>query len=185
MTLFQGFFLLAVLGFTVTAAVSDYRTRRLPNWLTVTAFFAALIVHTAIGGLTGLGLSLSGFATGFSILLVLWLLGGGGGGDVKLMGALGAWLGPLLTLRVFLVSAVVLVIAAGGALVLAFLGRGFHYVRRRYMGGRWVTPRAVLDADEKWLAQRQRFRILPYAVPVALSTWLVLALAWKTACLPL
>jgi len=185
MTVVQVVFLLVVLGFTLSAAVSDWRTRRLPNWLTVPAFAAALITHAAISGFAGLRLSLLGFATGFGILLVLWLVGGSGGGDVKLMGALGAWLGPMLTLEVFLVSAVVIVILAGGALLVAFFGRGFRYVQRRYRVAGWKSPHGVLEPDEKWLAQRQRFRILPYAVPVALSTLLVLALAWKTASLPL
>jgi len=185
MTLLHAFFLIAVAGFTLAAAFSDLRTRKLPNWLTVPAFAAALVVHTAVSGLAGLWLSLLGFALGFGILLVLWLMGGGGGGDVKLMGALGAWLGPTLTLQVFLVSAVAIVILAGGTLFLAFVGRGFRYVQRRYLAGRWAAPANTLKSDEKWLAQRQRFRILPYAVPVALSTWVVLALAWKMSDLPL
>jgi len=83
-------FVLVVGAFTAVAAVSDLRTRRLPNWLTVPAFAAGLLAHTVVNGFAGLGFALLGFATGFGLLLVLWLIGGGGGGDVKLMGALGA-----------------------------------------------------------------------------------------------
>ena len=88
------FFLIAVLVFTIIAMVTDLSTRKLPNWLTVPAFVAAIVFHTFTSGWRGLGLCMGGFAVGFGLLLVLWLIGGGGGGEVKLMGALGAWLGP-------------------------------------------------------------------------------------------
>ena len=45
--------------------------------------------------------ALAGFAVGFSLLIVPWLLGGGGMGDVKMLAALGTWLGPLLVLVAF------------------------------------------------------------------------------------
>ncbi len=79
--------------FVLTAAFTDLSARRIPNWLTVSSLAVALLFHTITGGWAGLGFALGGFATGFSILLVLWLIGGGGGGDVKLMGALGGWMG--------------------------------------------------------------------------------------------
>jgi len=101
----KAFYVVIVATFVLVAAISDYRTRRLPNWLTVPACGAAIVLHTAVNGLTGLTFAMLGFATGFSILLVLWLIGGGGGGDVKLMGALGAWLGASLTVHVFLFTA--------------------------------------------------------------------------------
>ncbi|KKK71960.1 hypothetical protein LCGC14_2908700, partial [marine sediment metagenome] len=45
------FFVAAVAAFTTTAAISDWRTRRLPNWLTVGALAAALLMHTVVNGL--------------------------------------------------------------------------------------------------------------------------------------
>lgn len=179
-------FVAAVTCFTIAAAASDLRTRRLPNWLTVSAFVAALAAHTAINGLAGLGFSLLGFATGFGILLILWLIGGGGGGDVKLMGALGAWLGASLTLRVFFISTALAAVATGAIFLTGMLSRGFGYVQRRYLAvgsaGRSSVSR---PRDEKALRRRrQKRRMMPYAVPVAVGTWLVLAFAWKTAVLP-
>ena len=175
-------------AFVAVAAVSDLRTRRLPNWLTVPAFAAGVLAHTVMNGLTGLGFALLGFATGFGILLVLWLIGGGGGGDVKLMGALGAWLGASLTVAVFLASTVVAVVATMAILLAGLFTRGYSYVHRRYLRkrspGRFVNKKRFAAAEDARREVQIRRRVLPYAVPVALGTWAILAVAWMAHKLP-
>ena len=104
-------FCLAVVTLTLVAAVVDWRTRRLPNWLTVPAFLAALLFHATLG--KGILFALAGFGVGFGILLLLMMVGGGGGGDVKLMGAVGAWLGAKLILYVFVISALLIALVGG------------------------------------------------------------------------
>ena len=97
-----------VVIFTAVAAYIDWKTRKLPNVLTVSFFLAGLLFHLIHGAVTGgwsgafgeLLFALKGFGVGFGILLPLWLIGGGGAGDVKLFGALGAWLGAWLTFKV-------------------------------------------------------------------------------------
>jgi prepilin peptidase CpaA len=80
----------AVLAFVVTAAASDLRSRRIPRWLTVTGVVCGLLYHAAFGGIvTSLVATFVGFAAG----LALFQLGAVGGGDVKLITALGAMLG--------------------------------------------------------------------------------------------
>ena len=176
----------AVVGFTTVAAVSDLRTRRLPNWLTVPAFAAALLMHTAVNGLAGLGFSLLGFATGFGILLVLWLIGGSGGGDVKLMGALGAWLGVSLTLSVFILSAILAAVATAALGLAGMLSRGYGHVQRHCLAAGSAGRPTSRDAAGKAARRRQqqKRRLMPYAVPVALGTWIVLAFAWMSSTLP-
>jgi prepilin peptidase CpaA len=179
-------FLTAVAAFTLTAAVSDAWTRRLPNWLNVTAFVLAVVMHTALNGFSGLGFSLAGFATGFSILLVLWLIGGGGGGDVKLMGALGAWLGASMILRVFFVSTVLVVIAVSTVFLVTFVTSGFGNVKNRYLARRSSRRRKTTDPrGQDAGAEKQQRRVLPFAVPVAFGAWLVLLAAWLTTGLPI
>lgn len=180
------FFVALVALLTLTAATIDLRTRRVPNWLTLTGLGGALLLHLVMLGPAGLGFALLGFGTGFGLLLILWLIGGAGGGDVKLMGALGAWLGVSLTWRVFLVSTAVAAIAAGTVLVASLMSRGFRHVRRRYLAsGSAGRPNANKATDEaRRRADKQRRRLMPYAVPVAVGTWLVLALAWHTTSLP-
>jgi prepilin peptidase CpaA len=178
-------YIAAVALFTSVAAVSDWRTRRLPNWLTVSAFVAALVTHTVSGGLSGLGFSLLGFATGFGILLVLWLIGGGGGGDVKLMGALGAWLGVRFTLYVFVASAALAAIVTAARLLVGMLSQGAWFARRFLAAGSAGRPGGRGHRrDHAGSAHSGRKRLLPFAVPVAMATWLVLAFAWKNAVLP-
>ena len=185
MDLLNTLFVATVACFTITAAVSDLRMRRIPNWLTVSAFAGGLVMHTVVNGLAGLGFSLLGFAMGFGILLILWLIGGGGGGDVKLMGALGAWLGASLTLSVFLVSTGFAAMATGAILVAGMLSRGFGFVQRRYLAVGSAGRSSSFGPEDRRARQlRQKRRMMPYAVPVALGTWVVLGFAWMTANLP-
>jgi prepilin peptidase CpaA len=180
----QIIFLTAVVTLTLIGAVLDWRTKMLPNWLTVPGFAAALLYHAVYGFWQGggwgcaasLGFALGGFATGFGILLVLWLIGGGGAGDVKMMGAVGAWLGAELTLKVFLVSVLFVIFGSLAFLAGQMLAKGLSHTRRRYLAPAETTPGD--DAASQRLAQlqRQRRRLMPYGVPLAFATWIVLAL---------
>lgn len=168
------FFLVMAAAFTLCCLVTDLRTRRIPNWLTVPTFGLGLLIHIVSGGIQGLGFSLLGFVTGFGILFVLWLIGGGGGGDVKMMGALGAWLGAWLTLVIFLTSAIVTLVMITSLITYTACTQGFSGVRRRCLGEA-VTEANV--ARSKGKKPRGRGRVVPYAVPVAVSTWIVVAVA--------
>jgi len=77
----------------VVAALIDLRTRRIPNLLTFGASAVALGYHAWTNGLSGIGHGAAGWATGTAVFLPMFLLGGMGAGDVKLMAAVGAWLG--------------------------------------------------------------------------------------------
>ncbi len=82
----------------------DWRSRRIPNWLTVSGFFAGLGANTILGGWAGLKGSLEGAGLALGLLFLPVVLRGMGAGDWKLMGALGACLGPKSLLQVLLVS---------------------------------------------------------------------------------
>lgn len=171
--------IICVIAFTLAAAVCDWRTKKLPNRLTVTAFVCALLFHLIYGmtqgGLRGAGqqlvFALAGFGTGFGILLVMWLMGSGGGGDVKYMGALGAWLGAVLTLQVFLVSALLVVVGSMMVLAWGFVEKGLIRTRARYIEQGGEHPAKSAEASQ---ARRTRRRILPFGIPAALATWVVL-----------
>ena len=92
---------------TICAGWLDWRTRKIPNWLTVSGFVAGLGVHTIIGGWHGALASLEGAGLALLVLLPLVLVRGLGAGDWKLMGAVGALLGPWGLLAFLFVSIMV------------------------------------------------------------------------------
>ena len=172
-----------VLLFTAAAVFSDLRTRRIPNWLTVPSLVLALVVHGCHGRLDGLVFSLLGFAAGFGVLFLLWLMGGGGGGDVKMMAALGAWLGWKMTLAVFVGSALVTLILSTLRLAYRLFVWSIARNRAGQPSGEGSGGQAAPTSNGGAGEGAQRFAV-PYAVPVALSTWIILALAWKWGTLP-
>jgi prepilin peptidase CpaA len=93
--------------FTIWAGWLDWRTRKIPNWLTVSGFVAGLGVRTVIGGWHGALASLEGAGLALLVLLPLVLVRGLGAGDWKLMGAVGALLGPWGLLAFLFVSVMV------------------------------------------------------------------------------
>lgn len=66
---------------------------RIPNWLTLSFAPAGVALHSGINGIGGLQYSAAGIAAGFLPLLLLYMFGGIGAGDVKLFAAAGAWMG--------------------------------------------------------------------------------------------
>lgn len=165
--MYDGYFIVAGAGaLTVVAALTDLKAHRIPNWLTVPAALAAVAFHGLSPWGWGFGAALSGFSVGFGLLLIPFLLGGGGMGDVKLLAALGAWLGAKLLLAAFVLS-----IVLAGAFAIAILmyqtaNVGLSRTKKRFMntarGGALAAPQAPR-------------RVLPFAVPVALGTWAILA----------
>lgn len=159
--------------FTLVAAVIDFRLKRVPNYITVPAAVLGLAFHSLAPHGQGVWFALGGFGVGFALLLLPWIIGGGGMGDVKLLAALGAWLGPILILVAFAGSAFVAACGALGVICYHTLQKGIGYTRRRYL----VVEHAggvSLDHSSSLAAAKKR-RVLPFAVPVAVSTWLLLA----------
>ncbi len=146
-----------IAALTVAAIWTDLRYRRIPNWLTVTGAVSAILFHTATSGWAGATFSLGGFAVGFGVLFVLWIIGGGGGGDVKLMGAIGAWMGPTSTFVIFLLSTVFALICIAAIMVWRFL-----------------SPK-LAARNEPLLKQT-----IPYAIPAGLASWAVVLAKFAT-----
>ena len=107
------------IGLGLAAAVDDLRRRAISNWISVSGLVAALICQTACHGLRGLGLGAAGAAIGFAVFLVVYVMGGMGGGDLKLMAAFGAILGPAGILTAALLTAIVGGLIAAGSLALS------------------------------------------------------------------
>lgn len=112
-----------VIGIGLAACVFDVRARRIPNALTISAAVAGLLYHAASSGVPGVQSAAAGWILGLLLLLPYFALGGMGGGDVKLVAALGAWLGPWETFWLALYAGI-----AGGAIGLVVA------LAHRYLG---------------------------------------------------
>jgi prepilin peptidase CpaA len=160
-------FLICALGVASVAAVEDIRNRRVPNWLTYGAMLSALVVRGIALGWMGLAGSVIGLIGGSALLLILFMLGGIGGGDVKLMGAVGAWVGAVEVFTILTAAAISAAVA------------GIIYLAVR--GGLWETlwnTRELLQHHatsglkphpELNLRQSRSVRV-PFAPAIALGT---------------
>src|SRR5579859_761379 len=81
------------LALTCLAAVWDWRSRKIPNWLTVAGAVGGITLHGALNGWSGLGFAFAGLGLALALLLPLVYLRALGAGDWKLMGAVGSFLG--------------------------------------------------------------------------------------------
>jgi prepilin peptidase CpaA len=88
------------IALTISAAFLDWRSRRIPNWLTVPALFLGVVVHTALRGWHGTLFAVEGAGLVMALLLAPVVMRVLGAGDWKLMGAVGAFMGPVLVLFV-------------------------------------------------------------------------------------
>ncbi len=91
-----------LLAFSAVATTMDFRQRRIPNLLTLSAALCGIGINLAWKGLPGLLFSLKGLALGVGILLVPYALRWIGGGDLKTLAALGSFGGPVLAWTTFL-----------------------------------------------------------------------------------
>ena len=95
----------ALLAFA--AGWTDWRSRRIPNWLTVPGLLLGIAVNSWLHGWPGAKDSLLGAALGLALLLPFVLINSLGAGDWKFVGALGAFLGPQNLLTVLLLGILV------------------------------------------------------------------------------
>jgi prepilin peptidase CpaA len=103
-----------LLPFLVVAMGTDLVKRRIPNLLIVTMLVSAVAVNVTLAGAGGLGWSAGGATVGFLLLLPIYAFGGLGAGDVKLLSAAGAFLGPWGALLAGIAA-----LLSGGVLALA------------------------------------------------------------------
>jgi prepilin peptidase CpaA len=152
---------------SVVACVTDVRTRRIPNVLTFGGALTALVFHGASGGMSGLESAASGWLVGLGVFFLPFALGGMGGGDVKLMAALGAWCGPLTVLWL---AAYTGIAGALVALVVAAV-RGYLPTALRniwLLVAHWRVA-GLRPLQEVSLAGSESPR-LAYAVPILIGT---------------
>jgi prepilin peptidase CpaA len=164
----------ATLAFVALCVASDLRTRRIPNLLSGVGMAVGLVLNGIYFGSHGLLASGGGLLVTVALLLFPFAMGGIGGGDVKMMGAIGALLGPYAGFMTLLVG-----LAFGGAIM------GVHLARRRRLGQTLLTVSTMVSAsilgrslDPLRVSAAQPGAItLPYSVPLGLGTIAVIAMS--------
>ncbi len=150
----------------VTAIVVDLRSGRIPNWLTYTVMGVALLAHTVVAGQSGALFSLGGLGTGLGIFLLMYVSGTIGAGDVKLMAAVGAILGPYGALISALLAIMVGGLYALGAMCYQW---GGHTTGRKLAA---ATSGVLRAGGGTWAQHLQLPFRLRYGVAVAGGTLL-------------
>ncbi len=148
------------------AMIDDLARRHIANWIPVAALAGGFGWQIGRTGWNGSLTALMGAVVGFSVFLIFYLLGGMGGGDVKLMAGFGALLGARLLLQAALWTAMIGGVIAVGALV-------WKAFRKRIGGVKTAGLDASLDVDAE---QKLRGDSIPYAPAITLGVWMSLLL---------
>ena len=162
-----------MIGWAGILTWSDFRTRRLPNWLTVGGVAAALVVRLAFGGMHSCVDGFAAAAVAGAVLLLPFLMNGAGGGDVKMLAAAGAvagWGKLFMLLWVTSLAGVVtgvvmlLIGRLDGARVKHALRSLFDWRYDRAAGAAALPPKEAVSGR------------VPFSLPIAIG--LVTALIW-------
>jgi prepilin peptidase CpaA len=156
------------------ALCTDLRSRRIPNGLTVTAAVSALCYRAlCCGFVEGVPFAVKGCMVGLGLFIIPFILGGMGGGDVKLFGAVGAWMGAEAVVCIGLFAAV-----TGGAMAFCILIRRGGF--RRFYCVPGVTAGKLMTVRAGTSSRRDSGRF-SYAIPVLCGLTVYCVLRW-TGC---
>jgi prepilin peptidase CpaA len=163
----EQYLLIGALGVATAGAVQDVRGGRIPNWLTYGGLLAALSARFFVLGWPELKSGLVGVLAGGGIFYLLFLVGGMGGGDVKLMAAVGAWAGAAQAVVVLIVVAITGGIMAVGLMiwrrqVRSVLLNTAELIRHHLTSG--FQPHPVLNIREPGVLR------VPYGLAIAMGT---------------
>jgi prepilin peptidase CpaA len=154
------------------ASWNDYRRHRVPNWLNAAVLTSGLIAQGAFPGGHGLTFALSGVFVGLAPLMLLWCMRAMGAGDVKFMAALGAWLGPQMTLHALVVGCLL-----GGVLAMAMIAARRNWrVATANVGVMMTKMTSVKTAFSEFgsvASLTSSGQVLPYAIPLSIGTLVV------------
>jgi prepilin peptidase CpaA len=157
----------------VLASWFDYSQKRVPNWLNLTLILAGFAAQGVFFQTAGLAVGFWGMLAGFGLLIVPWLMHGMGAGDVKLMAAIGVWLGPRLTCYSFALGVVL-----GGLVAVAMI------VSTKRLRMAWANLGIILAKCSNRQTLFSEFgsaksfgktsQLLPYGVPLSAGTLVIL-----------
>lgn len=170
-------FVVFVTAYTLAATWWDQVYWKIPNKLTLPMFFAGWVYQGVFNGLPGLADGALGFLIGFGFLFIIWIIGSGGGGDVKLMGALSVWLGFQWSIYVFVISTFLVSVLAIGIVGWNIMSKGTKATKKKLLAT--GKPQAGKQSKRaETVAEKQSRRISAYALPISVATWGLLLMGY-------
>jgi prepilin peptidase CpaA len=192
-------FFAVLVGITAVAAYIDWRRMAIPKWLSVPTLGLGVLFNVvrgawmalegykvwfldpteslALGALEGFLFALAGFAVGFGLFFLLWILGTCGGGDVKLCAAVGAWLGPLWTLFFLLMTMICLVFLGLARLVFSLFTDGMAATKKNFYASQGKRVGGTRGGRQGALVPRKR--LMTFSLPMCVATALILLIAHR------
>ncbi|WP_249869048.1 A24 family peptidase [Oceanobacillus saliphilus] len=158
---------LALILILTISVITDLKSRKILNIITLPAIVVALIYHCLTAGFEGFAFSGLGFLVGLGLLFIPFIMGGIGAGDVKLLAAIGAWKGTMFILYTGIYAAII-----GGLIALVIL------IKKKQLG---LTIKSMLFSLFFLKGTKGSLQIssnddqsvsIPYAIPIALGTLL-------------
>jgi prepilin peptidase CpaA len=159
----------------VLCAYWDVRYRRIPNWATLPGVALGLGLNGVFLGWQGLKVSGLGLLVGFGSLLILFVLGWMGGGDVKLMAAVGALKGYPFVVSALFYSLIVGVVI--GVVLLIWNRKAMRTLKNMF----YVIGSRVSKVVPKQDIDREQTQKLPFGLAIVLGTaWaMIVGIAWN------
>jgi prepilin peptidase CpaA len=153
---------------------TDLRNRRIPNAITLAGMLAGLALGAATHGVAGFAASAYGLLLAIALLFLPFALGGIGGGDVKMMAAVGALVGPQALLASLLAGMIL-----GGVVAVGVLWRRGRLVEKLHVVGAMLRSALLMRSLDPLRAPAPGTDTiaLPYSIPLGIGT--ALALSWK------
>jgi prepilin peptidase CpaA len=153
----------------IVAAVIDGYELRVPNLITFPFILSGWVYSCYAYGLEGLCWSLAGTLLGMGILMLFYMIGGMGAGDVKLMGGVGAWIYWTHTwycIIGFAITGAVLAIA-----MVVISGKWKHHYQQFWQ----IATEIMVIRDPEKLSEiaakrKPSMMLLPYGIPIAIAT---------------
>ena len=187
-------FVSVLLAIAAVAAFEDFRRVVIPKWLTYPLAGLGLLMNiirgawlghlghkvwllgagsTWLGAIDGALFSLLGFLVGFVLLFLMWIARTCGGGDVKLFGGVGAWVGPLHVLYVLAATLPILVVL----FIVKAVFFGVSLQPGKSAGSKSAEASGDQQAGKKFGVEQSSPKMrLTYSFPVAIA--LVIVLLW-------
>lgn len=158
-----------VTAFLIYAAYIDGKELRVPNWLTFPMMLLGLVYNTWAFGMPGLGWSFVGLLVGLFTLLPLYSIGGMGSGDVKMMMAMGSWLGWHVTWDAFVVSVVVGALMA--LVMVAYRGTWKHHLDNcKMLLTELIIYKNPWKIADNAAERKSKMLLLPYGIPICIGS---------------